>query len=57
MSNKYVFCELNVTHLQFSITTCRQRPKVNEFELIEVQWKNSDEKTKFQDKKKVNKQH
>jgi len=44
MSNKYVFCELNVTHLQFFIATCRQSPKVNEFELIEVQWKNSDEK-------------
>jgi len=37
MSNKYAFRELNVTHLQFSIATCRQSPKVNEFELIEVQ--------------------
>jgi len=37
MSNKYVFCELNVTHLQFSIATCRKSQKVNEFELIEVQ--------------------
>jgi len=48
MSNKYVFCELNVTHLQFFIATYHQ----SEFELTEVQWKNSDErqwhlKTKF----------
>jgi hypothetical protein len=44
MSNKHVYCELSITHLQFFIVTCRQSPKVNESELIEVEWKYSDEK-------------
>jgi len=37
MFNKHVFCEFNITDLQFYIATCRQSPKVKESELTEVE--------------------
>jgi hypothetical protein len=34
MSNKHVFCQLNITFMQFSIVTCTKDKKIKEFEII-----------------------
>jgi len=36
MSNKHIFYELSRTHLHYSIVRSGQRPKVNEFVIMEV---------------------
>jgi len=37
MLNKYVFRQLNIIHLHFSIFTFHQRKNVKEFEITEVE--------------------
>lgn len=48
MSNKHVFCQLNITHQHYSSVKFQRRPKLKEVEIIEIDYKILHESEKHQ---------